>query len=164
MNSDTSGTKVIKSNIAINTMKYGTNMALTRSIDILVIPQPTNSTEPTGGVIEPKHMLKISMTPKCTGSIPSEVQIGKKIGVKIKIAGVMSKNIPMTRRMMLISKKITYLLSLKLISASAMALGMPEKAITHDIAEEAEIKNKMMPDTQALSTKILVNDLRVTER
>ena len=107
-------------------MKYGSNMAETRSIDILVIPQPTNNTDPTGGVIEPIHMLKIKTTPKCTGSIPKDTQIGKKIGVKIKIAGVISKNIPITNKMILIKKKITYLLSEIANKASAIALGMPE--------------------------------------
>ena len=68
-------------------------------------------------------------------------------------------NIPINKRMMLIKKKMTYLLSLIEVNASAIAVGMPEKAITHDIAEEADIKNKIMPLTQALSTKIFIKDL-----
>lgn len=101
-------------------------MAETFSMDIFVTPQPTNNTEPTGGVIEPKHMLKISTTPKCTGSIPMLTQIGRKIGVKIKMAGVMSRNIPMISKITLMSSRITYGLSEMVSKPLAIAPGMPE--------------------------------------
>ena len=71
--------------------------------------------------------------------------MGRKIGVKIRMAGVISINIPMTSRMMFISRKMMYLLSVRLIRPLEMAAGMPEYAITKDIAEEAEIRNRMMP-------------------
>ena len=57
-------------------------------------PQPTNKTVPTGGVQIPIHKLKIIINPKCKGSIPIIVIIGKNIGVKIRIAGVISIKIP----------------------------------------------------------------------
>lgn len=128
---------------------------------ILLMPQPTNSTEPTGGVMFPKHMLKISITPNWMLDIPRLSAIGRKIGVKIRIAGVISINIPTTIRIMFISRKITYLLVDTDIMAELMAAGIPEYAITKDMAEEAEIKNRIMPLVQALFTKIFIKDFMV---
>ena len=42
-----------------------------------------------------------------------------------------------------------------------MAAGIPEYAITKDIAEEAEIRNRIMPLVQALLTRILEKTLKV---
>lgn len=128
---------------------------------ILLMPQPTNSTEPTGGVMFPKHMLKISITPNWMLDIPRLSAIGRKIGVKIRIAGVISINIPTTIRIMFISRKITYLLVDTDIMAELMAAGIPEYAITKDMAEEAEIKNRIMPLVQALFTRIFIKDFMV---
>ena len=128
---------------------------------ILLIPQPTNNTEPTGGVMFPIHMLKINITPNCTSDIPRLCAIGRKIGVKIKIAGVISINIPTTNKMIFIKKKITYLLEEIVISAELIAAGIPEYAITKDIAVEAEIKNKITPLVQALLNKICIKDFIV---
>ena len=128
---------------------------------ILLMPQPTNSTEPTGGVMFPKHMLKISITPNWMLDIPRLSAIGRKIGVKIRIAGVISINIPTTIRIMFISRKITYLLVDTDIMAELMAAGIPEYAITKDMAEEAEIKNRIMPLVQALFTRIFIKDFTV---
>ena len=128
---------------------------------ILLMPQPTNSTEPTGGVMFPKHMLKISITPNWMLDIPRLSAIGRKIGVKIRIAGVISINIPTTIRIMFISRKITYLLVDTDIMAELMAAGIPEYAITKDMAEEAEIKNRIMPLVQALFTRIYIKDFMV---
>ena len=77
---------------------------------ILLIPQPTKRTDPTGGVIFPIHILKISITPNWISLIPRLCAIGRKIGVKIRIAGVISMNMPTTIRITFIRKKITYLL------------------------------------------------------
>ena len=81
--------------------------------------------------------------------MPKLVAMGRKIGVKIRMAGVMSMNMPMTSRMMFMSRKMMYLLSVRLIRPLEMAAGMPEYAITKDMAEEAEIRNRMMPDVLA---------------
>ena len=126
---------------------------------ILLIPQPTKSTEPTGGVIFPIHMLKISITPNWISVIPRLWAIGRKIGVKIRIAGVMSINIPTTSRMIFIKKKITNLLEDTDKRASLITAGIPEYAITKDIAEEAEIRNRIMPLVQALFTRIFIKEL-----
>ena len=137
---------------------------VTSSILILLIPQPTNRTEPTGGVMFPRHMLKISITPNWISLIPRLCAIGRKIGVKIRIAGVISMNMPTTIRITFIRKKITYLLVEMDIIPLEIAAGIPEYAITKDMAEEAEIRNKMMPLVQALLTKIFMKDFTVMLR
>ena len=52
--------------------------------------------------------------------------MGRKIGVKIRMAGVISMNMPITSRMMFISRKMMYLLLVRLIRPLEMAAGMPE--------------------------------------
>lgn len=128
---------------------------------ILLMPQPTNNTEPTGGVMLPKHMLKISITPNWILDIPRLSAIGRKIGVKIRIAGVISINIPTTIRITFINRKITYLLVDTDMIAELMAAGIPEYAITKDMADEAEIKNRIIPLVQALFTRIFIKDFMV---
>ena len=128
---------------------------------ILLIPQPRKRTDPTGGVIFPIHILKISITPNWILLIPRLSAIGRKIGVKIRIAGVISINIPITSRITFISSRITYLLEETDIIAVLMAAGIPEYAITKDIAEEAEIRNRIMPLVQALLTRILEKLLKL---
>lgn len=63
------------------------SLGVTFSIDTFSIPQPTNNTEPTGGVILPRHILNISITPNWISVIPKLCAIGRKIGVNISIAG-----------------------------------------------------------------------------
>ena len=92
--------------------------------------------------------------------MPKLVAMGRKIGVKIRMAGVMSMNIPMTSRMMFISRKMIYLLSVRLIRPLEMAAGMPEYAITKDMAEEAEIRNRMMPLVLAELSRMLRKPLK----
>ena len=78
-------------------------------MDILVpaIPHPTNRTLPTGGVQSPIQRFKTKMMPKWTGSTPNLIATGKKIGVKINTAGVMSINVPMINKKRLIIKSTT---------------------------------------------------------
>ena len=84
--------------------------------------------------------------------------MGRKIGVKIRIAGVMSINIPTIIKITFIKKKITYLLEDTDKSASLITAGIPEYAITKDMAEEAEIRNRIMPLVQALLTRIFIKE------
>ena len=98
----------------------------TASILILLMPQPTNRTEPTGGVMLPMHILKISITPNWMLDIPRLSAMGRKMGVKIRIAGVISINMPTTNRMRFIRKKMTILLVDTLMIAVLMAAGIPE--------------------------------------
>ena len=58
------------------------------------------------------------MIPKCNGSIPVAVTIGKNIGVNINTAGVISMKIPINKRIVFIIRIIIIGLSLnpKMIS------------------------------------------------
>ena len=93
--------------------------------------------------------------------IPRLCAIGRKIGVKIRIAGVISMNMPTIRRITFISRSTTYLLEETAMIAELIAAGIPEYAITKDMAEEAEIRNRMMPLVQALFTRIFINEFTV---
>ena len=55
----------------------------------------------------PIHRLKIIMIPKCTVFMPKAWQMGRKMGVKIRQAGVISINVPMISSRMLIINRIT---------------------------------------------------------
>ena len=90
---------------------------ITFSIPICATLQPIKRTEPTGGVHNPTLRFIIIIIPKWIGSSPScEVTIGRKIGVKIKTAGVMSINTPTNNSIIFITKRIIYGLSLKEIN------------------------------------------------
>lgn len=65
---------------------------------------------PIGGVIVPIDKLKQSKIPKWIASIPSDLQIGKRIGVNISIAGVTSINVPTTSNNTFIRSNIRNLL------------------------------------------------------
>ena len=67
-------------------------------------------------------------------------------------------NMPTAIRITFIRKKITYLLVEMDMIPLEIAAGIPEYAITKDMAEEAEIRNRMMPLVQALLTKIFMKD------
>ena len=68
--------------------------------------QPTNCVVPTGGVFRPSaQLISISM-PNCTGPMPNCMQIGRKIGVQIRMVAAMSRNVPSTNRMRLTRKKM----------------------------------------------------------
>ena len=68
---------------------------------------------------------------------------------------------PTINKMIFIKKKITYLLEEIVISAELIAAGIPEYAITKDIAEDAEIRNRITPLVHALFNKICIKDFIV---
>ena len=49
---------------------------------------------PTGGVSRPKACVITTMTPRCTGWMPTSTASGWMIGTKIRIAGSASMNVP----------------------------------------------------------------------
>ena len=131
------------------------------TVSILTPPTltPTKSVVPTGGVIVPIHRLKIIMIPKWIVFIPSAVHTGRKIGVKIRQAGVISMNVPTTRRMTLIRRKMTYLLLLIARSPADTIAGIFVNAITHDMILDTPIRKMMIPVISALSLKIFGSSL-----
>ena len=108
------GKNVIKNKEKIIEINKGKSGLKTFSIDVPATPTPTKRTEPTGGVQRPMHKFKTSIIPNCIGSIPILSTIGRKIGVNIKTAGVISMKIPTNKINKLIIIKIISLLSLKL--------------------------------------------------
>ena len=88
------GIYVTINNTMIIAIKNGKIWRMTSVIVVLAIPHPTNKQEPTGGVQIPIHKFMIIIIPKWMGCTPSCVTIGKKIGVKISTAGVMSIKVP----------------------------------------------------------------------
>ena len=139
--------------------KYTSNCLNTVSICTLPTLTPTNSVVPTGGVIVPIHRLKIIMIPKWIVVIPSAVHTGRKIGVKIRQAGVISINVPTIRRIILIRNKITNLLLLTESSAVDTSSGIFVNAITHDMMLDTPIRKMMIPVISALSRRIFGSSL-----
>ena len=86
---------------------------MTFSMVVFATPTPTKSTEPTGGVHKPTHKFKTITIPNWMGSIFNFVIIGRKMGVKIKTAGVISIKIPTNNKSKFMIKSITIGLSLK---------------------------------------------------
>ena len=63
----------------------------------------TNRFTPIGGVTNPIARFTIMTTPKWIGFIPMLCTIGSRIGLKIRIAGVVSMTIPTMSRKMFIT-------------------------------------------------------------
>ena len=102
----------------------------------------------------PMQRLKIIIIPKWMVFIPRAVHTGRKIGVKIRQAGVMSIKVPTISRITLIINRITNLLSLIDSSHSETSDGIFVKAITQDIMLETPIRKIMIPVISALSLRI----------
>ena len=124
---------------------------ITLAIEVPPTEQPTNSADPTGGVQMPMQRLKVMTMPKCTGSMPRSPTTGRKIGVKIRSAGVMSMKVPISSRVMLIASRIISGLSDRLSSTSEMVLGIMPKAMARLIAIEAPIISSTTEVVTALS-------------
>src|SRR4030042_1652550 len=88
------------------------NDSLTYScIEHSKILQPAYIAEPTGGVMLPIVIVKTKTSPKCTGSNPTSVAIGRKMGVSISISTEPSTNMPAKIRNMTIIESNIYGLS-----------------------------------------------------
>ena len=136
------GMYVTRNSDMIIAKKNGINGLITSTILVLATLTPTNKIEPTGGVQSPIHKFKTKIIPKWTGSIPIEVTTGKKIGVKIKTAGVMSIKIPTNNKIILITSNMIILLSLSPIKRELISWGIFSNDITQDMHIEAPIKSK----------------------
>ena len=92
--------------------------------------QPTNSTEPTGGVSSPMPRLSSMIMPKCTGLTPNRSTTGSRIGVQIRISGAMSIRQPSTSSSTLISSRITSRLLDRVRKKAVILAGSCISAIT----------------------------------
>ena len=163
-NKDTAG-KYVTSNSAMKiTAKYGSIYLITLSIVTPPTRHPVKRIVPTGGVIVPIDRLKHRRIPKCIGLMPNAVQIGSKIGVNIRIAGVTSMNVPTTSNKILIRRRIKYLFVVSPRIAAATISGISVNAIAHDMIDERPIINVMIPvvftDSRTiLGMSVILNDL-----
>ena len=106
---------------------------------------------PTGGVIKPMQRLKVMIIPNSTADKPQLKAIGKKIGVKINTAGVVSKKVPTNKRIRLMMSMITIGLSDTPLRSSPTAVGIFTKEITQDMMEEIPIRRMIIPVISAES-------------
>src|SRR5690606_1363115 len=109
--------KVMTNNPNTIDRKNGSKGRKTFAMVVLATPTPINSTEPTGGVQTPIQRLVTMIIPKWMGSIPKDTTTGRKIGVKISTAGVISINNPTNKSNRLMMIKTTNLLSLRVNKA-----------------------------------------------
>src|SRR5690625_5211165 len=134
------------------------------AIDDLATLAPRNRTLPTGGVHKPIHKFITIMMPKCNGDMPSSVTTGKKMGVKIKTAGVISIKIPTSSKITLIVSRMSTGLSLKVLSESLIAWGHFASDNIQDIADEAAINSITMAMVSADLVRICGHPLSDTSR
>lgn len=114
-------------------------------MEVLATLTPTNKMLPTGGVIVPIQRLNTITIPNSTGDKPHCIAIGRKIGVKIRIAGVVSKKVPTNSKKILMMSRITILLEEIPFNRSPTAAGIFTKEITQDMMEDTPINNTIMP-------------------
>ena len=119
-----SGTKATSNKPNSMVKNMGNNGLITAWIFNLATLQPTNSTEPTGGVHKPMHRLSTIIIPKCTGSMPVATTTGKNMGVNISTAGVISMNIPTHSKITLIMSKMIIGLSLMVNKICVIVCGI----------------------------------------
>ena len=112
------------SNTTNSAVKNGTMALVTIPSGSLATAAPVKSTVPTGGVIRPMPKFTIMIIPKCTGSTPSILTTGSKMGVRIRMRGDMSIRQPSSSSMMLMSARITYLLSDMLVRNVVTFIGI----------------------------------------
>ena len=124
-------------------------------IDIFATPQPTNSTVPTGGVQRPTLKFKIIIIPKWTGSIPSSTATGRKIGVKIRTAGVISINTPTPSNVILMMTRMRKGLSLSVSNPEVTICGIFSYDMTHDIPRDVPINKATIAVVLQLARMVL---------
>ena len=79
------------------------NFLETSIIDLSAIELATNKVIPYGGVIIPIDKFNIMIKPKCRGSTPNAIATGISTGTSIRIAEILSINIPISN-----SNKLTF--------------------------------------------------------
>lgn len=121
---DNAGIKVINNKqITIEMMNGITAIAIFSNFTPPTL-EATNKLTPNGGVTKPKAKFATNITPKCTGSTPTDVTIGKRIGVNTTNAEIVSINIPTKKSNTLIANKITIGFVDMLVKNEAMSFGI----------------------------------------
>src|SRR5436305_9048659 len=127
------------------------------SMLIRLTPQTTLSTTPTGGVIRPIALLMMNSTPKYTGSMPAVLTIGIRIGVRMRIVGVMSSAVPTMTTMTMIANIRRVLLPMKGLSRSTIWAEISDTVISQDDTSAAATRNITMLVVSAAETKTSYN-------
>lgn len=117
------GTKTMTNSSTMSTSMNGMRCLITASSRTFATCAPTKSTGADGGEMTAIERLKTIMMPKCTGSMPYETAMGRKIGVKMRIAGVGSSGMPMTSSSSIMMSSTTTFESVHPNSASDMSCG-----------------------------------------
>src|SRR6187455_1626189 len=99
--------------VTVSTAIIGSNGLTTVSIGILAIAQAVNRQLPTGGVAKPSAILVSTRMPKWIGSTPRAAAIGVRIGIRMRIAGVVSMNMPMMKNRICTRSRKTMVLSVR---------------------------------------------------
>ena len=128
---------------------------MTGSIRSRAIRAPTKSTFPTGGVMTPSERFITTMAPKWTGSTPNSVTIGRKIGTKMRIAGVGSMNVPTSSRMTIMMTSTKVPLSVNPRTRSEMRSGIRAKDMTNDSAVETATSSMTIAVVRPASMRIV---------
>lgn len=152
--------KVTKNKTKIIAIKKGTNGLMTFETEIFATPAPTKRMVPTGGVHKPIQRFNTMIIPKWTGSIPKVETTGKKMGVKIKTAGVISIKVPTTNSVILINKKIRNGLLTVSNKKPVINWGMLSKENNHDMVIDVQIKNMTIAVVLALFNNIIGRSLK----
>src|ERR1700710_1697039 len=147
-----SGKITIRNSTTSCAIMNGQTPLMISSMLMLETPQTTLSTTPTGGVIRPMALLMMNNTPKYTGSIPAVLMIGIRIGVRIRIVGVMSSAVPTMTTMIMIANIKSVLLPMKGFSRSTIWAEISDTVISQDDTSAAATRNITMLVVSAAET------------
>lgn len=129
------------------------------SIDIPVMLCAAYKQTPIGGVISPNDSVITVKITKNTGSIPTALTVGIKIGTRMKIAAVASINIPTMIKKTNSIERIIRGLSLIFPMSDATLVGSPSYVNTQLAAVAVTATNKIVPVIFAVLKNTLGNCL-----
>src|SRR5665648_38888 len=108
--SDISGKKIKAANMASMIKIKGSTPLITSPKGSLAIELTTNRFKPTGGVIIASSIFTVMTMAKWIGSIPKFLMMGSKMGRVMRMMETASRKVPMTKNIMLTTKKNAHLL------------------------------------------------------
>ena len=121
---DICGIYVITSRMAIMTAHMGSINLTIFVKGVSDMLEDTNSVIPTGGVLMPIARFTVVMIPKCTGFTPYCCTRGRSMGTARIIAGVESKKVPRTRKIMFTMISMSILLLMEEPKTEATFMGI----------------------------------------
>src|SRR4051794_18331973 len=147
-----SGKMTIRNSTTSCAIMNGQTPLMISSMLIRLTPQTTFSTTPTGGVIRPMALLMMNNTPKYTGSMPAVLMIGIRMGVRIRIVGVMSSAVPTITTTTMMANINNVLLPMKGFSKSTTWAEISDTVISQDDTRAAATRNMTMLVVNAAET------------